>query len=72
MVMPHLQTRWKDITEHYAATGSSILPLTTIAGVTQLVERQPSKLEVAGSSPVARSNYFLFVIVLQFSGFLKE
>ena len=26
------------------------------AGVAQLVERQPSKLNVAGSSPVSRSN----------------
>ena len=26
----------------------------TVAGVAQLVERQPSKLNVAGSSPVAR------------------
>ena len=28
------------------------------AGVTQLVESQPSKLLVAGSSPVSRSNHF--------------
>ncbi len=27
----------------------------TIAGVAQLVERKPSKLDVAGSSPVSRS-----------------
>ena len=27
----------------------------TIAGVAQLVERQPSKLNVAGSNPVSRS-----------------
>ena len=27
-----------------------------IAGVAQLVERQPSKLNVAGSNPVSRSN----------------
>ncbi len=26
------------------------------AGVAQLVERQPSKLNVAGSNPVSRSN----------------
>ena len=28
------------------------------AGVAQLVEREPSKLEVAGSSPVSRSDEF--------------
>ncbi len=28
----------------------------TIAGVAQLVERKPSKLDVAGSSPVSRSH----------------
>ena len=28
----------------------------TVAGVAQLVEREPSKLGVAGSSPVSRSN----------------
>ena len=30
-------------------------PPCTAAGVAQLVERQPSKLRVAGSSPVSRS-----------------
>ena len=29
------------------------------AGIAQLVERQPSKLNVAGSSPVSRSNFSL-------------
>ena len=29
------------------------------AGVAQLVERQPSKLNVAGSNPVSRSKNFL-------------
>ena len=29
------------------------------AGVAQLVERQPSKLNVAGSNPVSRSKVFL-------------
>ena len=29
------------------------------AGIAQLVERQPSKLNVAGSSPVSRSNFTL-------------
>jgi hypothetical protein len=28
-----------------------------IAGIAQLVERKPSKLGVAGSSPVSRSNF---------------
>ena len=32
--------------------------LEQVAGVTQLVERQPSKLKVEGSSPFARSNHF--------------
>jgi hypothetical protein len=31
-------------------------PLFVIAGIAQLVERKPSKLGVAGSSPVSRSN----------------
>jgi hypothetical protein len=31
-------------------------PLHQFAGVTQLVECQPSKLNVAGSTPVSRSN----------------
>ena len=30
----------------------------SVAGVAQLVERQPSKLNVAGSNPVSRSNDF--------------
>ncbi len=30
-----------------------------IAGVAQLVERQPSKLNVAGSNPVSRSKSFI-------------
>lgn len=29
--------------------------MSAYAGITQLVERQPSKLEVAGSNPVSRS-----------------
>ena len=29
-----------------------------VAGIAQLVERKPSKLGVAGSSPVSRSNLF--------------
>ena len=33
--------------------------LEQVAGVTQLVERQPSKLKVEGSSPFARSNHSL-------------
>ncbi len=39
--------------------------LTNFAGVTQLVESQPSKLLVAGSSPVSRSkdlNYAVFIL----------
>ena len=39
--------------------GSTVLPLPLTvrdAGVAQLVEHQPSKLRVAGSSPVARLN----------------
>src|SRR2546422_4100242 len=35
--------------------GSNPSPTTRHAGVAQLVEHQPSKLRVAGSSPVARS-----------------
>ena len=34
------------------------------AGIAQLVERQPSKLNVAGSSPVSRSTSFLEVDAL--------
>ena len=33
------------------------LYLCTNAGVAQLVEHQPSKLNVAGSNPVSRSTY---------------
>ena len=40
----------------YDFAGSNpALPTRTLAGVTQLVECQPSKLNVAGSNPVARS-----------------
>ena len=49
----------------YAYSGSNPLPSTPLrpvatdgtdaAGVAQLVERQPSKLNVAGSNPVSRS-----------------
>jgi hypothetical protein len=41
----------------YAFDGSNPSPSTAdqIAGVAQLVERQPSKLNVAGSNPVSRS-----------------
>ena len=35
--------------------GNSNLEFIRIAGVAQLVERQPSKLNVAGSNPVSRS-----------------
>src|SRR2546427_748359 len=38
-----------------AYEGSNPSPTTRRAGVAQLVEHQPSKLRVAGSSPVARS-----------------
>ncbi len=41
----------------YAYVGSNPTPSTSIrtgAGVTQLVESQPSKLVVAGSNPVSR------------------
>src|SRR5438876_752433 len=38
-----------------AYEGSNPSPTTRDAGVAQLVEHQPSKLRVAGSSPVARS-----------------
>ncbi len=51
----------------YAFDGSNPSPSTTledirdkeesIAGVAQLVERQPSKLNVAGSNPVSRSRF---------------
>ena len=39
----------------YAFDGSNPSPSTASAGVAQLVERQPSKLNVAGSNPVSRS-----------------
>ena len=39
-----------------AYEGSNPSPTTRRAGVAQLVERQPSKLNVAGSNPVARSS----------------
>ncbi len=35
--------------------GSNPPPTTTLAGIAQLAERQPSKLNVAGSNPVSRS-----------------
>ena len=50
----------------YAFDGSNPSPSTSeggpieeedIAGVAQLVERQPSKLNVAGSNPVSRSRF---------------
>ena len=47
----------------YAFVGSNPAPPTVIqaqAGVTQLVECQPSKLNVAGSNPVARSEQTRF------------
>ena len=48
----------------YAFEGSNPSPSTnpvheTIAGIAQLVERQPSKLNVTGSNPVSRSNEYL-------------
>ena len=43
----------------YAYSGSNPLPSTPAAGVAQLAERQPSKLNVAGSIPVSRSNPFV-------------
>ncbi len=36
------------------------------AGVAQLVERQPSKLNVAGSNPVSRSTSFPFSYLFAF------
>ena len=39
---------------HYQLYG----PCVGAAGIAQLVERQPSKLNVAGSSPVSRSSIF--------------
>ena len=38
----------------HPGNGSSILPGVTFAGVAQLVERQPSKLNVDGSNPFIR------------------
>ncbi len=38
-----------------------------IAEVAQLVERQPSKLNVAGSTPVFRSEYHTFKRVIFFT-----
>src|SRR5262249_57820103 len=48
----------------YAFEGSNP-SLSTIlcAGIAQLVEREPSKLGVAGSSPVSRSNLCMIVMV---------
>ena len=45
-----------------AFEGSNPSPTTvaSVAGVAQLVERKPSKLDVAGSSPVSRSNMRVF------------
>src|SRR5580700_1904569 len=40
---------------HHPPPGPACLPARAPAGVAQLVERQPSKLNVAGSNPVARS-----------------
>ena len=42
--------------EEAGASGScQTRPVAEVAGIAQLVERQPSKLRVAGSSPVSRS-----------------
>ncbi len=38
------------------------LSTTLFAGIAQLVEREPSKLGVAGSSPVSRSNLLVAVM----------
>ena len=40
---------------HHPPQGSATLEEESIAGVAQLVERQPSKLNVEGSSPFSRS-----------------
>jgi hypothetical protein len=41
--------------------GSSSLPVSSIAGVAQLVERQPSKLNVVGSRPTTRLFWSFYV-----------
>ena len=44
------------ISERKEAQEPGSMRLRSQAGVAQLVERQPSKLNVAGSNPVSRSN----------------
>ena len=46
------------------ANGGSIPSLPSNVEVTQLAERQPSKLKVAGSNPVFHSNIEIFKQVL--------
>ena len=46
----------------FTFTGSNpVLPTISIAGVAQLVERQPSKLNVASSNLVSRSFFVLLM-----------
>ena len=42
-----------------AFEGSNPSLSTNFAGIAQLVEREPSKLGVAGSSPVSRSKFYV-------------
>ena len=48
---------WFGAPESGSPSDSEVI-LTKLAGVAQLVERQPSKLNVAGSNPVSRSKSF--------------
>ena len=42
-----------------------LIPLVSVAGVAQLVERNLAKVEVVGSNPIARSKPPLFINCLQ-------
>ena len=56
--------RFESYPHHHGSSGGNreeggasakCIRLSSVAGVAQLVERKPSKLDVAGSSPVSRS-----------------
>ena len=56
--------RIKDKVKSLLSPFSFILSPLRIAGVAQLVERQPSKLNVASSSLVSRSNFLAKVVLV--------